>query len=98
MRAQSEPTVRLLGGMITLMSRAQEAPIAHGPVRDGLTPDQQRWAAHSESLWRRAHDIAREHPESDVSDLYHALRCLQLTPTERLAAGLRRGRLRVHPR
>lgn len=31
----------------------------------------------------------------DVSDIYHALRCLQLTPSQRLAAGLRRGRLRA---
>ena len=65
---------------------------------ESLTPEQARWAEHSESLWRRAHAIALEHPGSDVSDLYHALRCLELTPTERLAAGLRRGRLRTHSR
>lgn len=63
-----------------------------------LTPEQQQWAVRSEALWRRAHAIAREYPESDVSDLYHALRCLQLNPTQRLAAALQRGRLRSHQR
>jgi hypothetical protein len=50
-----------------------------------LTAAQRAWAVESERLWRRAHEIARRYPDSDVSDLYHALRALQLTPTERLA-------------
>jgi hypothetical protein len=62
------------------------------------TADQEVWLAHSEALWRQAHAIARVHPEHDPSDLYHALRCLELTPTERLRAGLQRGRLRAYAR
>ena len=63
---------------------------------DALTPAERAWAEQSERRWRRAHAIAARHPESDPSDIYHALRCLELTPTERLAAGLQRGRLRSH--
>jgi len=63
-----------------------------------LTPDQQAWLRHSEALWQRAHDLARAHPEHDPSDVYHALRCLELGPAERLRAGLQRGRLRAYAR
>ena len=63
-----------------------------------LTPEQQEWVRHSEALWRKAHRIAAAHPEHDPSDVYHALRALERTPTERLRAGLQRGRLRAHPR
>jgi hypothetical protein len=63
---------------------------------DDLTPDQREWAIASEGLWKRAHAIADRFPEHDVSDLYHALRCLALTPSRRLAAGLQRGRLHAH--
>ncbi|HEY0874609.1 MAG TPA: hypothetical protein VGD94_14145 [Vicinamibacterales bacterium] len=59
-------------------------------LRD-LTPEQQDWLRHSEALWRKAHRIAAAHPEHDPSDLYHALRALERTPTERLRAGLQRG-------
>jgi hypothetical protein len=65
---------------------------------DQLAPEQQAWVSHSEALWRQAHDLARLHPEHDPSDLYHALRCLELTPSERLHAGLQRGRLRTYAR
>jgi hypothetical protein len=34
----------------------------------------------------------------DPGDVYHALRCLELTPAERLRRGLSRGRLRAHAR
>ena len=60
--------------------------------------DEQAWVTHSESLWRTAHELARLHPEHDPSDLYHALRCLELTPSERLRAGLQRGQLRTYAR
>lgn len=83
--------------MIAVMSRIPAPPV-QPQLPDGLTPEQQEWAIRSERLWRLAHEIAREHPESDVSDLYHALRALQLTPTQRLAAGLQRGRLRAYAR
>ena len=63
-----------------------------------LTPEQQAWAEHSAALWQRAHELARMHPAHDPSDLYHALRCLELTPAERLRAGLQRGRLRTYAR
>jgi hypothetical protein len=63
-----------------------------------LTSDQQAWLAESEIVWRQAHTIAAAHPEHDPSDLYHALRCLRLSPTERLRCGLTRGRLRTQSR
>lgn len=63
-----------------------------------LTPDQQAWVEHSAAVWQRAHELARTHPGHDPSDLYHALRCLELTPAERLRAGLHRGRLRAYAR
>jgi hypothetical protein len=84
--------------MIHLMSRSPETSLGPPDLPQGLTPDQQQWALRSEALWQRAHAIAKQHPESDVSDFHHALRCLQLTPTQRLAAGLQRGRLRAHAR
>jgi hypothetical protein len=65
---------------------------------EALTPEQRAWVARSEALWRRAHELARDHPEHDPSDLYHALRCLDLTPAARLRAGLQRGRLRADAR
>jgi hypothetical protein len=71
------------------------APLSPSP---GLTPEQAGWAAHSEALWRQAHEIALQHPACDASDIYHALRCLELTPGQRLAAGLQRGRLRAYAR
>jgi hypothetical protein len=64
----------------------------------GLTEAQQAWAVRSEAMWRRAHAVVAEHPGLDPSDIYHALRCLELTPSQRLAAGLHRGRLRAHSR
>lgn len=64
----------------------------------GLTPEQQAWARHSENLWRTAHRIAAANPEHDPSDLYHALRALERTPTERLRVSLQRGRLRTYAR
>ena len=64
-------------------------------VDDGLTDDQRTWVAHSESLWRQAREIAAIHAGIDAGDVYHALRCLELSPTERLRQGLSRGRLRL---
>lgn len=73
-------------------------PVKEADALVGLTAEQQAWARHSEALWQQAHALAREHPEHDPSDLYHALRCLELTPTERLRTGLQRGRLRAYAR
>jgi hypothetical protein len=63
-----------------------------------LTDEQRTWIVHSESLWRIAHAIVTERRELDAGDVYHALRCLELSPTERLARGLSRGRLGTHGR
>lgn len=65
---------------------------------DFLTPEQRAWARHSESLWQRAQQVADANPAVDAGDVYHALRCLELTPEERLRRGLSRGRLRTHAR
>jgi hypothetical protein len=72
----------------------------HGVVEDlqGLTEEQRAWVRHSEALWRQAHAIAQANPGLDVGDLYHALRCLELPPAERLRRGLARVRLRPHAR
>ena len=65
---------------------------------EGLTGEQREWALHSEALWARAHRIAQQHPQIDAGDVYHALRCLELPPAERLRYGLSRGRLRAYAR
>ena len=63
-----------------------------------LTPEQRAWLTHSEELWARAHRLASGHRMHDVSDIYHALRCLELSPAQRLRQGLSRGRLRARAR
>lgn len=87
-------------GCVTIEPMAGSSPLsAASQARlEHLTPAQQAWARHSAALWERAHALARAHPEHDVSDLYHALRSLELSPAERLRAGLQRGRLRAHVR
>ena len=69
-----------------------------GQPSEQLTDHQRAWAAHSEALWTRALEIARTHPDVDAGDVYHALRCLELTPGARLRQALRRGRLRAYAR
>ena len=61
-----------------------------------LTRDEQAWVRHSETLWREAHAIAAANVGLDPGDVYHALRCLELTPAERLRRGLTRVRHRPH--
>lgn len=63
-----------------------------------LTQDQRTWILNSEALWREAHGIAAANPDLDPGDVYHALRCLDLSPAERLHRGLTRVRDRSHPR
>jgi hypothetical protein len=65
---------------------------------EGLTPDQIEWLRHSEELWRKAHAIVSRRPDLDVSDVYHSLRNLELSPSERLREGLTRVRRRKVPR
>jgi hypothetical protein len=61
-----------------------------------LSDPERAIARHSELLWRQAHQIARDNAGVDPGDIYHALRCLELEPVERLRRGLSRGRLRAH--
>ena len=73
----------------------------HATVPDALrdlSETERAQAVWSEALWRRADDVARRHPTVDRGDVYHALRCLELEPVERLRRGLSRGRLRAHAR
>jgi hypothetical protein len=54
------------------------------------------WWAHSEALWQKAHRIASSDSRLDAGDVSHALRCLELSATERLRRGLTRVRPRAH--
>lgn len=63
-----------------------------------LTAAERAWLLHSEALWRRAHAILSRQPDLDAGDVYHALRNLELPPTERLRRGLTRVRIRPHAR
>jgi hypothetical protein len=65
---------------------------------DDLSDQERDWAIHSEALWSRARAIAHAHPHVDAGDVYHALRCLELTPAARLRRALSRGRLRADAR
>jgi hypothetical protein len=60
---------------------------------DSLTPEDRDWLVVDERRWRRATEIAQRHPDTDVGGVYHVLRNLEKTPTERLRAALRHGRL-----
>lgn len=68
------------------------------PGLSQLTEAQRAWALRSEALWRRAHEVARANPGVDAGDVYHALRCLELSPEDRLRRGFSRGRLRAYAR
>lgn len=61
-----------------------------------LTPEQQAWLIESRALWNEAHEVVAEQPDLDVSDVYHVLRNLKLSPAERLRRGLTRVRVRPH--
>ena len=65
------------------------------PVDDNLTNEQREWVVESEALWREAHAIAAANPGLDAGDVYHSLRCLELSPSQRLGRGL--NRVRRHP-
>src|SRR5262245_18495525 len=65
---------------------------------ESLTEAEHAWFLHREELWRRAHVIAADHPGLDPGDVYHALRALELTPSERLRRGLTRVQRRPHTR
>jgi hypothetical protein len=61
-----------------------------GP-RPDLSPEEQRWLVDDERRWREAHAIAERHV--DAGGVYHVLRNLEKTPSQRLRAALQRGRL-----
>jgi hypothetical protein len=48
-----------------------------------LSDPERAMARHSELLWRRAYQIARDNAGVDPGDVYHALRCLELEPAGR---------------
>jgi hypothetical protein len=74
------------------------AGVSSGSIASNGTPqaasDREReWLERDNERWRRAHAIAASHPGMDVSGVYHVLRNLEKTPTERLRDALRHGRL-----
>jgi hypothetical protein len=81
-----------------MAAQPEHRPIGHSEALSDLTEEQRAWALHSEALWRRAHEIAHSNPGIDPGDVYHALRCLERSPAERLRRGLGRGRLRAYAR
>ncbi len=64
----------------------------------GLSEPERRWAEHDLALRERAALIAAD-LALDARDVYHVLRSLERTPSERLRRGLSHGRigLRLHP-
>lgn len=69
------------------------------PVTEATRPLSEReraWLVQSEAVWREAHAIAAVNPGVDPGDIYHALRCLEVPPAERLRRGLTRVRHRPH--
>lgn len=72
--------------------------LTSAPDIENLSDDQRAWVVHSAALWREAHRVAADHPGMDPGDVYHALRCLELPPAERLRRGLTRVRRRPHIR
>jgi len=63
-----------------------------------LTSEQRAQVEHSAQLWNQAYAIVSHRPDLDASDVYHALRTLELPPAERLRRGLTRVRVRPHAR
>ncbi len=70
--------------------RATSSAVA--PV-DSLTAEEHAWLVADEERWRRAQRIAERHPGVDVGGVYHVLRNLEKTPSQRLRAALDHGRL-----
>jgi hypothetical protein len=64
-----------------------------------LTEAERAWLIRDAERWRRARDIASQHPGMDPTGVYHVLRNLEKTPSERLHTALSHGRLfRTHAR
>jgi hypothetical protein len=62
-------------------------------VAEPLSAVERAWLVNDEERWRRARAIAACHPGMDAGDVYHVLRNLEKTPSERLRAALHHGRL-----
>ena len=77
------------------MPLGPDSQVDAAPAGDEVERD---FRASSMRRWQRAYDIVRGHPNLDVGDVYHALRCLELSPAERLRRGFSRGRLRAYAR
>ena len=60
-----------------------------------LAPEERAWVEADLSLRRRAAQLA-ERLGLDASDVYHQLKHLARSPSERLRLGLAHGRLRSH--
>ena len=60
---------------------------------DSLSPSERGWLVDDELRWQRARRIAERHGHVDVSGVYHVLRNLEKSPSERLKAALTHGRL-----
>ena len=58
-----------------------------------MSSEQHAWLLEDEKRWQRAHRIAARRVGVDVSGVYRVLRNLEKTPSQRLAAALRHGRL-----
>ncbi len=63
-----------------------------------LSPEQRDLVAQMQPLWERAHRIVERQPALDISDVFHALRNLQRTPSERLRRAVTYGRPRANAR
>jgi hypothetical protein len=55
-----------------------------------LSPNDQSDINRTLLLYSRAQEIIQEHPEHDVSDIFHILRLQHLSPIERLWRGISR--------
>lgn len=58
---------------------------------ESLTKEERAWVARDEKRSRKAYAIATRHPGMDPSGVYHVIRNLEKTPSERLEAALRHG-------
>lgn len=58
-----------------------------------LSDEERAWLTKDEERWRRARLIASQHPGMDAGGVYHVLRNLDKTPSDRLRAALAHGRL-----
>jgi hypothetical protein len=58
-----------------------------------LSAEERAWVIADEKRWRRARRIVAAHPGIDASGVYHVIRNLEKTPSERLRAALQHGQL-----